>query len=154
MPTLSIVRREIPAQPLLFIQSRVARQEIPPTIARDLGELFQYALSSGGAIAVRPLSRYPSMGPGLLTIEVGIPVAAATAGSGRIQSGELQGGPAAVAMHAGSYETLGDTYAAIERWMQKEGLTPAGPPWESYLTDPAEHPNPDDWRTEVFWPVK
>jgi hypothetical protein len=31
--------------------------------------------------------------------------------------------------------------------------TPSGAPWESYLTDPGQHPDPKDWKTEVFWPI-
>jgi len=30
----------------------------------------------------------------------------------------------------------------------------AGAPWESYVTDPADYPDPADWKTEIFWPVK
>ena len=29
----------------------------------------------------------------------------------------------------------------------------SGAPWESYVTDPADHPDPADWRTEVYWPL-
>jgi hypothetical protein len=32
-------------------------------------------------------------------------------------------------------------------------LQPGGAPWESYVTDPADFPNPDDWRTEIYWPL-
>jgi len=65
----------------------------------------------------------------------------------------LPGGPAAVAVHMGAYDKLQDTYAAIERWMQQQGVRAAGAPWESYITDPAEHPDPAKWRTDVFWPI-
>lgn len=154
MPMLSIERRDLPSQPLLFIQSKVARHEIAATIGQSLGEVFQYAIGAGCAIAGRPLSRYPSMSVGLITIDVGVPIAAAAPGSGRIQAGTLQGGSVAVAVHGGSYDTLGETYAAIERWMEQEKLSPGGAPWESYITDPAEFPDPKDWRTEVYWPLK
>jgi len=53
----------------------------------------------------------------------------------------------------GAYDKLQDTYAAIERWMQEHGVRAAGAPWESYITDPAEHPDPAKWRTDVFWPI-
>ena len=46
-----------------------------------------------------------------------------------------------------------DTNAAIERWIDENNLRPNGPPWEWYVTDPGEHPNPADWRTEVYWPL-
>lgn len=35
-----------------------------------------------------------------------------------------------------------------------QGHSPNGPPWEVYVTDPAEHPDSADWRTEIHWPVR
>jgi AraC family transcriptional regulator len=153
MPMQSIAREDIAAQPILFVRRRVARSEISQAIGECLGAAFGLAMRKGCAIAGRPFARYPSAGPGLLTIEVGCPIAAATDGEGEVEAGMLQGGPAAVAVHAGAYTELGETYAAIERWMADNGYAPGGAPWESYLTDPAELPNPADWRTAVYWPL-
>jgi AraC family transcriptional regulator len=52
-----------------------------------------------------------------------------------------------------AYDQLVNAYAAVEEWIKSQGFTPSGAPWESYLTDPAEHPDPKDWKTEVFWPI-
>jgi AraC family transcriptional regulator len=38
--------------------------------------------------------------------------------------------------------------------MEANKLRIGGPPWESYITDPAEHPDPAQWRTEICWPVE
>jgi effector-binding domain-containing protein len=86
-------------------------------------------------------------------MDVGVPVGAAPAGEADVEGGTLPGGPALFAVHAGPYEQLGETYAAMERWMEEHGFKPNGGPWESYVTDPAEHPDPADWRTEVYWPI-
>lgn len=153
MPMLSIAREEVAAQPILFVRRRVARSEISQAIGEGLGAAFGLAMRKGCAIAGRPFARYPSMGPGLLTLEVGCPLASATDGEGDVEPGTLQGGPVAVALHAGPYDELGETYAAMERWMADNGYAPGGPPWESYLTDPAELPNSADWRTAVYWPL-
>jgi AraC family transcriptional regulator len=107
----------------------------------------------GLPLASHPFTRYVSSGPGLLTIEVGFQFAAPAGGDGEVEAGELQGGPAAVGVHGGPYDQLGETYAAMERWMEQNGLRPGGPAWEWYVTDPADHPDPADWRTEVYWPV-
>jgi len=56
-------------------------------------------------------------------------------------------------IHAGPYEQLPETNAAIEKWIEQNGLRVGGAPWESYVTGPGEHPNPAVWRTEVFWPL-
>ena len=154
MPTLSIERRELTTQPILFVRARAARHEISTAIANCLGKAFPYALNTGRGIAGRPFTRYLSTGPGLFSMEIGMPITAPAPGEGDVQSGSLPAGPAVVGVHGGPYDQLGETYAAMERWIEANGLTIAGPPWESYVTDPAEHPDPLDWRTEVYWPVQ
>jgi AraC family transcriptional regulator len=153
MSTPVIERQELKAQPALVVKRRIARAEIAATIAEGLGKTFPYALQNGLAIAGRPFARYSDVGPGLMTIEVGTPLATPAAGAGDIEAITLPGGPAAVAVHMGAYDKLQETYAAIERWMQQQGVRAAGAPWESYITDPAEHPDPSNWRTDVYWPI-
>ena len=65
----------------------------------------------------------------------------------------LPGGPAATTMHTGPYDNLSDAYAAIEQWMATEGLAAAGAPWESYVTDPTDYPNPKELENQLFWPL-
>jgi len=153
MSTPTIERKELQPQPALIVKRRVARSQIAATIAESLGKTFPYALQNGLAIAGRPFVRYSDVGPGLMTMETGTPLAAPAPGVGEIEAITLPGGPAAVAVHMGPYDTLQDTYAAIERWMQQQGVRAAGAPWESYITDPAEHPDPANWRTDVYWPI-
>lgn len=69
-----------------------------------------------------------------------------------VRAAELPGGAAAVAIHTGPYETLGETHAAIERWLDERKLA-AGAPWETYITDPATTPNPAEWQTEIVYPL-
>ena len=154
MSMLSIERRELTAQPFLFVQAKVARSEISKAIGDGLGKAFPYALQTGAPIAGRPTARYFTSGPGLIEMQIGVPTAVAALGNGDVQAGELPGGPIAVAVHAGSYDHLGDTYAAMERWMAANGYRPGGAPWESYVTDPGEFPDVNDWRTEVYWPLE
>jgi AraC family transcriptional regulator len=153
MPSLSIERRELSAQPILFVRLKTARHEISNAIAQGVGKVYIHAQKAGLALADHPFTRYQSSGPGLLTIEVGFRFADAVAGEDEVEAGELQSGPAVVAVHGGPYDQLAETYAAMERWMEREGLRPGGAPWEHYVTDPAEHPDPADWRTEIYWPV-
>lgn len=39
------------------------------------------------------------------------------------------------------------------RRLAENEVAPAGPPWETDITDPAEVPDPADWLTEVVWPI-
>jgi AraC family transcriptional regulator len=153
MPTLSITRQERPAQPILFIRRRIARSDLQGMLAECFGKLYGHAQKAGLPIAGFPLARYVSTGPGLWTVDAAVPLAAPAAGEDDMQAGELPAGPVALGVHAGSYDDLADTNAAIERWIESNGYRVAGAPWEWYVTDPGEHPNPADWRTEVYWPL-
>lgn len=154
----SITTRKISPQHVLLKRRRVKRSDIAPTIGEILPAIFTYAQKNGIALAGPPLARYSEASLGFVTIEPGMPVAtapdAANLGSepGLIHD-TLPGGLVAFTIHSGPYDQLHDAYAAIESWIAAEGLTPAGAPWESYVTDPGDYPDPKDWRTEVFWPV-
>jgi AraC family transcriptional regulator len=163
--TYSVVKKDLVPQPVLLVRRRVPRSEIAATIGGVLPSLFQYAQQHGIALAGHPLTRYVEIGAGLLTIEPamrvvpsGKPAAAvATHADGSTESDVVEdvlpGGPAATTVHAGPYETLHEAYAALEMWIESNGFLPVGAPWESYITDPAEHPDPKDWKTEVSWPI-
>ena len=152
--TYSITRQELSPQPVLIVRRRVKRSDIAATIAQALPHIFVYAQQNGIALAGLPFTRYVEMGPGLVTMEPGMRVVGPGASSqGGIVADSLPGGPVATTIHAGPYDQLSDAYAAIEQWMEAEGLAPAGAPWESYLNDPSDYPDPRDWKTEIFWPL-
>lgn len=153
MPTSEIALRKVERQPILFIRRRVARNQLQPLFAECFPMIFQHCLRSGVAIAGQPVARYVETGQGLWTIDSAIPVAGEAIPAGEIEAGELRAGPVAFAIHHGAYETLGETHAAIELWIEENGVKTDGAPWESYVTSPAEHPDIADWRTEVFWPL-
>jgi AraC family transcriptional regulator len=153
--TYSITKTTLSPQPVLVVRRTVNRSEIAATIADVLPRVFMYAQRHGLALTGQPFARYIEIGPGLVTIEPGMRVtkAANAPGGGEVVLDTLPGGEAATTVHMGQYENLPDAYAAIERWMKANGAASGGAPWECYITDPADHPDPKDWRTEIFWPL-
>ena len=150
----SIIKKELAPQPVLVVRRRVKRSDIAATIGEALPHIFAYAQQNGIALSGLPFTRYVEMGPGMITMEPGMRVTSTGASSqGDIIADTLPGGPAVTTVHAGPYDKLSEAYAAIEQWMDAQGLVAAGAPWECYLNDPSEHPDPKDWKTEVFWPV-
>jgi AraC-like DNA-binding protein/effector-binding domain-containing protein len=154
----SVTTRELASQPVLVVRRRVRRTDIAKTLAEQLGRIFQYVHSSGGAIAGQPFTRYLEWGPGVLTLEVGLPIAQplqqGPAPAGDIRADTLPGGPAAATTHLGAYEKLSEAHAAVQVWMEENNLRGAGAPWEVYVSDPAEVPDPANWRTDIFWPLE
>jgi AraC family transcriptional regulator len=154
--TYSITTREIAPQAVLLARRRVKPSEIAQAIAGALGEVFLHAQKTGAVLGGPPFNRYVEWGPGIMTIEPGMPVSSS---AGEIPSGAgvkadtLPGGLVATMMHTGPYDKLAESHAAIQQWIDAEGLLAAGAPWEFYITDPADFPDPADWKTELFWPL-
>jgi AraC family transcriptional regulator len=156
----TILRQELVAQPVIVVRRRVRRAEIAATFGAELPKVFLHAQQRGIALAGYPVTRYLETSIGLVTLERGMRVAARNRewseadSQGDVLAETLPGGPAAVTIHSGPYDQLQAAYAALEEWIAANGFHPAGAPWEAYLNDPADHPNPQDWKTEVYWPFQ
>jgi AraC family transcriptional regulator len=153
---LDIAVRDLPAFDALVIRRRVTRDEIAAALSDCLPRVFGYAQQHGLAIAGPPFARYPEVAMSSLVIEGGITIAGPppTPPTDGIEALTIPAGRAAVAIHRGPYDTLPDSYQEIEKWMRDQGLSAAGAPWETYLTDPGDHPDPATWRTEIVQPVR
>jgi AraC family transcriptional regulator len=149
----SVSERVLPPQPVLVARRRVKRTAIARTLGEMLGSVFVHAQRVGGVIAGQPFTRYLEWGPAVVSIESGLPVATAVKGEGEVLAETLPGGGVAFATHLGPYEQLFDAHAAVQLWIEENVRRTAGAPWEVYVTDPAEHPDPKDWRTDIFWPI-
>ncbi len=149
----SIVSREIAEQPVLFVERRLKPSEIAATLAEVLGRVFQHGQRTGAAFAGQPFTRYVEWGPGMITMQAGMPIAAPGTTEGDVRAETLPGGTVATTIHTGAYDKLTEAHAAVEVWIEEHGFRPAGAPWEVYVTDPADYPNPADWRTAIFWPI-
>ena len=122
-------------------------------LAECFGRLFGHARTAGLPVCGGPIARYLAVGPERWTVEAAMPVAGAAVGHAEMEPGMLPAGAVAVGIHAGVYEQLPETHAAIEKWMAEHAVRANGAPWESYVTDPGQCPDPADWRTEVYWPI-
>ena len=150
----SFTREHRDPQPFLFIRRQVSHAEIASALGDCLPRVYAYCQQHALAMGGPPVTRYAKVSAGSLTLEAGIPLLEPANGEGDIEAGELQGGPVATAVHSGPYDTLPQTHAAIERWIEEQGQRAKGAPWEQYLTDPGEEPDPTKWRTLVVWPLE
>jgi AraC family transcriptional regulator len=148
-----VSKRHLEPQPILAVRKRVKRTDIAAAIGAQLGRIVQHVQRSGAVIAGQPFTRHLEWGPGIVTIDIGLPVVGAVAGADDIRADELPGGPVATTTHMGAYDQLGAAHAALQIWIEDNHITAGGAPWEVYVTDPGEHPDPKDWKTELFWPL-
>jgi len=152
--SITVSRRQLEPRHALVIRRRIEPSQIAATLGEILPRIFAHAQREGLAFAGPPFARYVKSGLGLLTIEGGMTIATPGKNAGDIEATELPGGAAAVAIHRGAYDRLRDTHAEVERWLDANKLEAASAPWEVYVTDPGERPDPATWETEVIYPVK
>lgn len=150
-----IAVQEMPTVHALVMRRRTSRDEIAAALGSTLPAVFAHAQQHGLTMTGPPFARYPEFGMSSVVIEGGVQIAAPAPGdpSAGIEPLSLPSGKAAVTVHKGPYDTLPDTYQAIETWLEKEGHQRGGPPYEIYLTDPGEHPDPETWETRIVQPL-
>ncbi|MBE5806973.1 MAG: MerR family transcriptional regulator [Clostridiales bacterium] len=56
--------------------------------------------------------------------------------------------------YKGSYALITEVYAAVAAWIEANGYEPAGAMFNIYHVSPHETQDPDEFVTEVCWPVK
>lgn len=59
----------------------------------------------------------------------------------------------AMTVHRGGYSTLNEAYGAVVRWIAEKGYEIAGAPFDLYVRSRFDAPSPEDWETEVWFPV-
>lgn len=148
--------REIAPVHIASVRITVSLPEMGPAHERAFMEIFSTLGRSGIAPAGPPMSIYhdPEFNEESIDIEIAVPISGPVEGEGRVTSRRLDGGPAAVTLHAGPYEEVHRAYRALQAWMQEHGHESSGPPREVYLAGPPLVSDPAEYRTEVIWPIR
>lgn len=151
--------KEIREQPTLTIRKSATMATIPERMGQIFSEIIALMGKKGIASAGAPFAYWhnmnsESMSKGVFDMECGFPVGMPVEGEGQIKSSKLPGGKVITAMHIGPYETLAETYEAIQAWIKEKGYQVEEDMWETYLTNPCEVSDKSKWMTEIFWPMK
>lgn len=144
-----IERKKIAAMPIAYGNGSGSAAEIPKLLSEILPRVMKHVQSSGGQPAGPPFTHYLKMGE-TIEFRAGIPLQKPIDGAGDIEAGRLPGGNVLVTTHIGPYDKLNEAYAAMAHHVEEHGLNAGDTMWEFYWTDPAEEPNPENWKTEIF----
>ena len=137
---------------IVGLRQRVELSEMGDFFARAIptvtGELARAGTRPTGA----PVAVYRHEQAHHFDVTVGFPVAEAPASTAALVREVLPGGPAARAVHVGSYETLSATYAELSRWFTERKLAPPDVMWEEYLVRSGAG-DETEYRTRVVYPL-
>lgn len=146
--------RRLQPRPLLSKTVICTEQERPHAVQAAVAEVAAYLEEYHVEPFGPPVAIYRSTIAGLIELEVGFPLEYIFPGRGRLHESELPSGPVAWTCHVGPYETLQEAYQAINLWALQTGHELAGPPWDSYVSDPNYERDASRLVTEVYWPLK
>lgn len=60
----------------------------------------------------------------------------------------------AMTVHHGGYSTLSEAYGAVVSWIIENGYEYIGAPFELYIKTQYDSLSPEDWETEIYFPVR
>ena len=150
--TDSVDRVVLEPSVVLGLRERVAPSEIKAFFARALpavaGELARAGIHAAGA----PIAVYRHEADQHFDVTVGFPVDQASATPVTLVREQLPGGPAARAVHEGSYDALPAAYHALSQWFAERHLAPPTMMWEQYLVGPGDAPQ-NRYLTQIVYPV-
>jgi effector-binding domain-containing protein len=141
------------AQPTAVIRFTIPREEIRNVMGPGMAEVVAAAKAQGIGPAGPLFSHHFRMAPDVFDFEIGVPVTAPVAPTGRVEGGELPATTVARTVYHGPYEGLGPAWGEFDAWIAAEGHTPAPDLWECYVTGPESSPDPATWRTELNRPL-
>ncbi len=152
MRTYRIVQDELLEQVTEVVRATLSVEEIGAFIGRALGSVTRALAREGMSPSGPPFARYHRVGAKRFDVEVGFPTQRGVSSSGEVRASSLPAGPAAVMTYVGPYDQMEAAYGALAAWVAHHGGRPFGDPWEIYLSDPAQEPDPEQWRTEIVMP--
>ncbi|GAC1490013.1 MAG: hypothetical protein NVS2B15_08290 [Pseudarthrobacter sp.] len=141
------------AQPTAVVRETVAMGALPEFFSRAFGSVMAEAQRQNVQLAGPPFALYRGVPMDTVDVEAGFPIAGNLADTGTVVTGLLPETDAFEAVHTGPYETLGETYSAIQDLIREAGKEPSSAMWEFYLNGPPSEPDPSKWQTKVVWPV-
>jgi DNA-binding transcriptional MerR regulator len=151
--------RDEPATHTLALHGRVSETDFTAFLDHAYAELAAVAERSGTTPSGPSGALYPPeiSDDDSEPVEAFVPVAAPVPlpdDRGGVRLGELPAARVAVLVHAGGYETVGDSYRQLGAWVA-HNATPAGlPVREIYLVSYEQTDDPARFRTEIHWPIR
>ena len=146
--------KQVPEARAAVIRDRVHVDELPQIVPRRIDEVATFLSDAAHSAAGPPLLVCPEADDeGLTDVQTGWLVGDDVVPTPPVDITTFPATRALVFKHNGPYETLSRSYRLMSEVMAEHGLRPAGDPREIYWTDPADVADPNDYVTEIIWPI-
>lgn len=141
----------------LYKTSSASSQNISAIMGQNYEEIMAFAAQNNIAPAGMPFTIYNEMSSGGVVMSNAIPVREkiAIAGDTNILSGYLPTTKVVKTTLKGDYTHLSQAWDKANQYIAQYNLEVSTlKPFEIYTNDPATFPNPADWTTDLYIPIK
>jgi effector-binding domain-containing protein len=135
------------------IRLAVPRSDMPKVMGPGVAELMATLAAQGIAPSGPVLDYHLRMEPGIFDFEIAVPVPRPVNPAGRVRPSRLPAATVARTVYHGSYEGLPEAWEEFEAWIAEQDRRSGPSLWQVYLTNPATHPDPETWLTELNRPL-
>ena len=153
-------RRHEPGRTVLTLAGTVSEAELGPFLLRTRTLLLEAAAGAGAVLAGSFGGAFPTLEEddvhdvvAFLPVDKA-PMLPADVRAAGVKVGELPATDVAVAGHPGDYETLDETYRKLGAWVGANAEPADLPVREQYVVGPWSTDDPEDYRTEICWPLR
>jgi DNA-binding transcriptional MerR regulator/DNA gyrase inhibitor GyrI len=140
-------------QPLVVMSRRatISMSNVSSIIGKVFEEIYQMNLQPAGSVMTVYYSKEFDFEN--TDLEVCIPVNNKVNVEKNSNLKEFSGGLQACSTFVGPYSRLGEAYAKVMNWIEENGYKNVGAPFDIYLVGPQAVQNPEQFVTEVCFPV-
>jgi len=141
----------------LYKTSSASLSNISTIMGQNFGEIMDFAAQNNIAPAGMPFTIYIEMSANGVVMSNAIPVREriAIAGDTNILSGYIPTTKVVKTTLKGDYTYLSQTWGKANEYLTQYNLEASTlQPFEIYTNDPGNYPNPADWTTDVYIPIK
>ena len=142
----------VPAQKTFSVTLEATKDSFKNLFPEWLPKVWVAAQSAG--IAGPSFARYHQFDDKKVILEIGVPISGDAESQGEMKQSELPASRVAKIKYTGPYEGLHEAWAELGKQVADGGYEANGAFWESYVTDPREVPDPNNWVTELYAPIK
>ena len=141
-----IVLKETAAIPVMSLRQQMSVEEFGTYCGKLFEHMAKEHLMPAGDLMAFYYDR--EFHPDSADMELAIPVD--TVHANRI----VPGGLCAMTAHCGAYGSMSDAYGAIMKWIAENDYEIVNAPYDVYRTGPNNNVPPEQWVTEIYFPVK
>jgi effector-binding domain-containing protein len=143
----------------LYKTTNATSANISATMGKQYGSIMMYMAQNQIQVNGMPLTVYQEMNQqeGTVIMSNGIPVSEKieVADDSDVLCGYIPKTKVLKTVLKGNYTNLSGAWAATMKHLQDKGLEQSDlKPFEIYTNDPGKFPNPADWVTEIYIPLK